>query len=225
MVNEHTFKVPLNMIISGSTMSGKTTLMKQILNNNIIPQIDWLIIMSPTMQYSRDYEEYIENTNPDSPKLKLVKVDKDFQNVAAEIVDSQKKLMLSNPNQTPQICILFDDLIGNKMIKNFGLLDEFSAKSRHINISMIFITQKISAISRTIRLNSSVVIILSNFNHSENEQFVAQYVPKKYKSKMLDKIENIFSKKYNYLLCDNRHPEVNKRLFINGTDSINFDEL
>jgi hypothetical protein len=218
------WKVPLNVCVYGSTGSGKTSYTKRILKEVLIPQIDYLIIMSPTMKYTEDWLEFKEQTDTESKELKLFKIDSDFEAVMNEIIESQSDLILANgQKKTPQILIVLDDMLGHKILGNTGLLAGFSAKSRHLNISLIFISQKISAIARTIRLNSSVVAVFSNFNHSENCAFVEQYANKKNRTKLLNKIDEIYNVDYNFILADNRNQKVSQRLLLNGEKVIDFD--
>ena len=220
------YKLPLNLSIVGSTGVGKTYRLKQILKDHMLPQADWLIIFCPTMQFSGDYDEFVENIDPESTKLKIAKVETDYENITAEIIESQTELVLNNKkDDVPQVICIFDDCLGSKMMGNYGMLSNFSAKSRHLNISMVFVSQRISGISRTIRLNSGVFILFSNFNHSENESWITQYVPKKYKSVMMDKLNQIFNVKYQFLLANNRESKVLSRLLINGEKIINFDAI
>ena len=182
--------------------------------------------MCPTMDLTGDYNEFVENHDPESPRLKVFKFTSDFENITAEIIESQNELLLEKKkSEVPQIVLLYDDILGSKMISNHGMLSNFSARSRHLNISMIFLSQRISGISRTIRLNSGVFILFSNFNHSENEQWVQQYTPKKYKSKVLDKINQLFNIKYQFLIANNREPKVMKRLLINGVKPVDFEGM
>jgi Cdc6-like AAA superfamily ATPase len=218
------WKVPLNMTIYGSTGCGKTTYAKQILKDFLIPQLDYVVIMSPTMRYTDDWNEFKENTDTESKALKLFKIDTDFEPVMTEIIESQSDLILANgQKKTPQIMVILDDMLDHKIISNHGVLAGFSAKSRHLNISLMFLSQRISAVARTIRLNSSIVALFSNFNHSENCTFVEQYVNKKNKTKLLNKLDKIFDVKYNFILADNRNQKVSQRLLLNGFKIIDFD--
>jgi hypothetical protein len=219
------FKVPLTICITGSTGCGKSTYAKKILREELIPQLDWVILLSTTDQYNHDYDFLPENLDSESDKLKVAKIYKDHDIVIDEVIDSQSDLMLNNKKKdVPQILMLFDDMIGSSSMSRFGSkLDIFSAKSRHLNISMIFISQRISAISRTIRLNSAIFVIFSSFNYSEVESFISQYIPKKFKKKVLDKLNTIFNVKYNYLLANNKNPKINERLLINGVKPLDFN--
>jgi DNA helicase HerA-like ATPase len=222
-MDDKLFKVPINIAICAPTGAGKTVLAKTILKDNLLKQIDYLIIMSPTLTVNDDFSEYKEKAEPDEYGPAVHKCDTNFAGIIDEVTESQYDLLTNPDNKKkdiPQILIIMDDIIGNSTVRFGSSLDSFTAKSRHYNMSFIFISQRISAISRTIRLNCAIFIVFSSWNYSELETFLEQYAPKKYKSKLREKIMYHLETPYNFILCNNRNNKVTQRMLLNGEKPI-----
>jgi Cdc6-like AAA superfamily ATPase len=219
------WKPPFNAIVVGSTGVGKSHYLKRMLREELLDRFDYVVIMSPTAIYSGDWDEFVEVTDPDDERTKLFKIGTDFESVISEIIESQSACILAHGKKnTPQLLLVLDDMLDARCISNHGVLAGFSAKSRHINVSLIIVSQRISAIARCIRLNSSIVVLFSNFNYSEVCTFVEQYVNKRHKSKLLAKLDQIYDVPYAFLLCDNRNPSQSKRLLLNGERVLQLDD-
>lgn len=55
--------------------------------------------------------------------------------------------------------IVFDDVIDDRSLKNDGLIQMIFTRGRHLHIGVIFNTQYLNAISKTMRVNSDIVIV------------------------------------------------------------------
>ncbi len=227
--------------ISGSTGSGKSYLTRQLLNNQLKGQFHYLFIFSPTTKLSLDWQsngfkESKENHKASFLNPKIIYVEEDFEKVAKDIFDKQSMLKVEYNKKkddkeeedtikkiVPQVLLIFDDLGNTPLFRFNGFLDKVCISSRHFNVSMIIITQRISAIPRTLRLNSSYFIIFNSFNYSEIERFAGEYVQKKYKKKLYNLLETIFSEDYNFIFANNKSNKVNERLYKNGVELINFE--
>lgn len=71
--------------------------------------------------------------------------------------------------QMKKVLFIYDDMMQDKLFKWYdSQLSMFSCLCWHYNISQIILTQKYNSIPNTIRLQSSLVILLTTDNYSEN---------------------------------------------------------
>lgn len=226
-------ELPSIISISGSTACGKSFLTRRLLNERLMSKLDYIFIFSPTSNLSRDWDDGFKETPVKSVDIypRIVHVNKDFEKVARDIFEKQGKIKTSlnaasdsekKNASTPRTLLIFDDLGNNPIFRFNGFLDKVCISSRHYNISMLIIAQRISAIPRTLRLNSAYFIVFNSFNYSEIERFLAEYVQKKNKKVLLDKLESIYNEPYNFIFCDNKTNSLNTRLYKNGTELIKF---
>jgi hypothetical protein len=211
---------PCNVVVAGSTKAGKTHLTKKILKEQILPKTDYLIILSPTCDISDDWDEFPEQPNPDLG-LVIQKFSADFKNIIEEMIDSQRALLRTHKkNNIPSITIVIDDCLGRSILRLGGLLDKFSVSSRHYNMTMFVLVQKIVGCPRTFRLNSAYCVLFNCSNFTELERFISEYVPKKYKKMLENHIEQIYNEDYNFILTENFNKKLKNRLLLNGEENI-----
>ncbi len=219
---KYKFKLPCNVIISGSTKSGKSYLTTNLLRDQLIPQVDYLIIFSPTIKIGNDYQEFKENDDEEKGVV-IKKFSENFREIFDEVVVSQKHILEQHKNnveEIPSILFIFDDMLGDPMLRLGGKLDKFSSRSRHYNISMFILVQKITAIPRTLRLNTANTILFNCANYSELERFLEEYCPKKYKKTLQNHLEEIYNQDYNFILTQNFCRKLKDRLLLNGDENI-----
>lgn len=222
------WSIPSIWCVVGSTKSGKTYLSKKIIRELIATgPIHNVFIFSPTLDLSGDWADF-----PDTPKWdlrkegrikKFEKVD-EFNSLIKDVFKQQEDIIKKHGKKhTPHVLLVLDDCCGTKLLSFGGYLDRISISMRHFNISCIVISQRLAGIPRQLRINSSYVILLSNYNMSEVEQFLEQFVLKKNKKYLHSIISDIFSEKYNYLISDNLNPVISQRLVKNGHEVIQWD--
>lgn len=215
-------KPHFNMVVSGATQSGKTYLTKQLLKHQLLKLFDYIIILSPTGNISHDWDEpYLkENHNPKKGKV-IQKFESDFQAVIQEVIATKKKLLQHHPrHKVPDTLIILDDLAGDKILRLGGFLDKISVSTRHYNVSMMILVQKITAVPRTFRVNTKYMVLFNATNFSELERFVVEYVPKRFQKILYSHIEEIFNEPYNFIFCNNFATQVKNRLYLNGIDNL-----
>ena len=220
------FKQHFNLLVVAPTNRGKSYLIQKEIWPRLKPKFDVLVICSPTLSLSGDYRDPIFEEDNKT----VFKIEKDILGALQEIIDSQKemfnmwKMDIIEKEEIPNICIIMDDCITDKSIFNFrGVLDSFSTKNRHYNMSFIVTSQRLSAIPRTLRLNAKYTILFSTYNMSETEQFMHQYCMKKHRKQLSEKIVEVFKTPYNFIFCNNDTHDISKRLLINGDQHISFD--
>lgn len=220
--------LPANIIVSGATMCGKTFLVSNLLKEQLLNQVDYLIFFSPTIKISRDFEDFQENYNMANsnkpPSTIIKKYHNNFTNNIKEIITSQETLFKmetdKDKKKLPKILFVLDDMVNDKALRYRGVIDNFSTKARHLNISIICLVQRISAIPKTFRLNAKYVFFFSAVNFKELETILEQYCSKKYISDVRKEIHYIFDEKYNFILAENFNPIQKERLLKNGQEKI-----
>ena len=183
-------------------------------------QTDYLIILSPTCDISSDWDEFPEQSDP-KRGLVVQKFNDDFKNVINEMIESQKRLLQHYPlKNIPSVVMIIDDCLGTSILRLGGLLDKFSVSSRHYNMSMFVLVQKIVGCPRTFRLNSAYCILFNCANYTELERFLSEFVPKKHKKLLENNLEEIYNQDYNFILTKNFERKLSNRLWLNGEENI-----
>jgi hypothetical protein len=145
---------PFRMIISGSSDSGKTTIMINLLMGD--------------KKVKKDGKRYIScndvlliGKHLDEPKWKIVE---DFYNTLAEQGEDVSFRALS-ANEIPDILefdptrsttVIFEDLV-NESKKIQEQIADYFTNGRHKNISPVYISQRFFAIHKTIRENTNYI--------------------------------------------------------------------
>lgn len=208
-----TIEVPFNMVLVGQTHSGKTTLAKKLITN-LKKEFDYIYIFCPTGELSQDWIE----------QEHLFTSPKEYGSKVKELFEQQKRIKLEyGKKRTPQILLVFDDCLTENILRFNSDLDKKSISTRHYNISVMVLSQRIAGIGRTFRLNSAYFILFNMFNYSELERFLDEFVPRKYKKQLEQQLESIFSEPYNFIFSNNRSTNLNERLYKNGIELLKFN--
>lgn len=216
--------LPTNVIISGSTRSGKTYRTKELLQQQLGSQADYIVVFCPTADVSGDWGE-TGNRDPEKGKVYIVFEDiDDFLPALKEIVKQQHDLVRTHGAKMkkkvlPQILVIMDDCLGLSLLKLGGFVDKLSTRSRHINLSLFILVQKITAVPRTMRLNSEYLILFSASNFSELERFLQEYMPKRMQKEFASHLEQIFNEPYRFVVCNNFESKLCNRVWIGDPKS------
>ena len=145
LISDKIFLHPFTCLIAGPTQSGKTTLLKKILENN-----QTYIDPPPTRVvycYSRWQESF------DVLKLTISNIEFYLGIIDVDELSKEQNNL-----------IILDDLM-TECTKDSAILNLFTIDSHHKNISVILISQNLFSqgkYSRTISLNCQYLVILNN---------------------------------------------------------------
>lgn len=204
-------KVPSGFFMTfvGARRSGKSTLIKKMLNSK-----DYLkdyfkeeniFIICPTLDLNDDYDNLSKARKFSTPDPQLL----------YDIMEEQKFNITSyGKKRTPEVLVIFDDCADNNILRFGGIIDTLAVRGRHFKINIMVSSQRMSAVSRTARLNSDFFIVFSPYNFSEIEQFIEQYVAKKDRKETIQKIQDVFEEPYAYIVVDNMERSPSKKLKI-----------
>ena len=193
-LNDLKFKHPFTMIVSGQTSSGKTVLVRRILNHweklIDINKSDFNVLWCYG-QMQNLYHETVPNVNINYFYGK----------------PTENTLNEYNPD-----LIVLDDLM-NELKDDQKTSDLFTKYSHHKNISVIFIIQNIfnqGKYMRNISLNSHYIIVMNGVRSSQQIVVLGSQIFAG-KTKALREVFNkATSRSYGYLLFD-LHPRTNQK--------------
>lgn len=209
------------MLIVGATLAGKSHLTKKLITGQLKDQIDYLIIVSSTNDISDDFNE---QEFPTGEFISKFNSPSDVEKVIEDVCVSQKGIMKTEGREEmPSVLVVIDDMTNTRALAFKGYLDKMSVKLRHYNISTMLLVQRLASAPRTYRLNCKYSILFNCSNFSELEQYIAQFVPKKYHKPLREKIIDIYNEPYNFIITLNFHGEIKNRLYKNGEELIEFD--
>lgn len=214
-------ELPANMSIVGSTKSGKTYLMKKMLKD-FLPKIDYLVILSPTCELSGDFKCFGNNTNPEEGTV-VHTFDNvsEFKSIINEIVSSQDKISRAHSKmETPSLFLVLDDCVNTNILSFKGIIDSLSTRSRHYNLSIAILAQRMRSIPSTFRLNTKYFILFSCSNMLEMERFLEEYCIKSERKNIRSALKTIYAEPYNFIFADNFQQNPTKRLLKNGKEYI-----
>lgn len=185
-IPSYVFKHPFTCMIAGPSKSGKTTLLKKILNSNKI------IIDKPPEKIVYCYSRWQDVFN----ELKSVVPTIEFKQGLPDI--QQFNSRINN-------LLILDDLM-SECGKEQSIKEIFTIDSNHQNLSVYFLTQNLfnnEKNNRTISLNCNYMIILNNPRDKLQLSYLArQMFPEnaKYLIECFD--DAVENKHYGYLLLD-----------------------
>jgi len=223
-------KFPNIVNITGSTRAGKSVLTRKIMEQYKYFW-DYIYICCPTMKASSDWKDWKDNSTQDEyPKIKHFTDPSTIEGHMREIYRQAKDVkesfqsdemkQIRQYQEPPQICIVLDDLAETNLLRFGSFLDKQSISTRHWNITLIVLAQRTCGTGRNLRLNSAYHIAFNCANFSELERITIERVPKKYRKEFEDKLEQIYSEPYNFMMFDAFNPNIKERLWKNGTELI-----
>lgn len=193
------------MSFIGARRSGKSTLMKKLLANDFKERFEEenIFIFCPSIDLNDDFEgmeKARKFANPD-------------ENVITAIMDEQlHNIKTYGKGRTPEVLIIFDDCADNRIIQFGGAIDKLAVRGRHYKICVMVSTQRMSALSRTARLNSDYFLVFSPYNLSETEQFLEQYVLKQDRKRTMKALQQYWNDPFVFVMVDNSERAQSKKI-------------
>ena len=175
---QHNLKWPYNpdhpyrILIIGSSGSGKTNALLNLINNQ--PDIDkiYLYVKDP---YESKYNFLINKR--ESTGLKNFNDPKAFIEYSNNMQDVYKIIEEYNTDKERKILIVYNDrtadMINNK--KLISVLTELFIRGRKLNIFLVFITQSYFKVPKDVRLNPTHFFIMKISNKRERQQIALNH--------------------------------------------------
>ena len=175
---QHNLKWPYNpdhpyrILIIGSSGSGKTNALLNLINNQ--PDIDkiYLYVKDP---YESKYNFLINKR--ESTGLKNFNDPKAFIEYSNNMQDVYKIIEEYNTDKERKILIVYNDrtadMINNKKLNS--VLTELFIRGRKLNIFLVFITQSYFKVPKDVRLNPTHFFIMKILNKRERQQIALNH--------------------------------------------------
>lgn len=208
------------MTIASPRGAGKTTFVNHLLQNQLYRKFNYVVICSPSQQLNSDYDQITDDIikRPIKPnKEYLIKLhdESKFEEVVDELRKSNVHIIeTQGRNKCPDVLLILDDCLDSNVTRFRGKLDRIGHSGRHYKTSVIISQQRLSSISRSIRINSTFIIMFLPFSVTEIEQFLIQFASKKKRDYILDMMETVFEIPYSFIMLDNTKRNIKDRLYI-----------
>ena len=163
---------PYRILIIGSSGSGKTNALLNLINNQ--PDIDKIYLYAKD-PYDKKYQ-YLINKR-EKVGINHFNDPKAFMEYSNNMQDVYKNIEDYKPIKKRKVLIIFDDMIAD-MINNNKLnpiVTELFIRGRKGNISIVFITQSYFKVPKDLRLNSTHFFIMKIPNKRELQQIALNH--------------------------------------------------
>lgn len=208
--------------IAAPRKSGKSYLIKTLLQNGLMNQFEHVVIMCPTLQYNDDYLEFKSNEKvtmiSDIQASDIKNLFNDQASCMKKVRDRERYEKNLPKLYCPRTLLILDDCIDSGVLSFRGIVDKIAERGRHINLSCIISSQRISAVSRSIRLNSDYFIIFSPYSVSEMEQYLEQFVSKDERKQIRETLLRVFDTPYQFIVLDNTEKVPHQKLKRSNAD-------
>lgn len=198
-----------SMLITGSSGSGKTQLLKKILKS-CNSKYDYFVVLCPSLDFSGDYEDFEQNK-------KFTLFNEYDPNVISEVMETQSDIIKRHgKTRCPKVVLILDDCL--EFLKQHSLIEKVFFKGRHINISPIVLVQKLKGVSTILRVNTRYAVFFRAGNSNEIEHFLEAYTGKRERGKIENELIEWFKQPYSFLWADFKTQDFKERymLGVNG---------
>lgn len=187
---------PARVMFSGSSGSGKTNLILQLISNKkfLKGYFDLIFLFSPTGLVDDVFDAVI----PKIIKKKHV-FDKPDPDVLQQLFDKQTAFVKEHGiDKAARLLVILDDIIDNKTVMNSKPLSQLFFRGRHIGISVWVSTQSYNKVPRALRMQLSNAIIFKP-KKSEMKVICADACPGHLEHKEFEKLINYATaERYNF---------------------------
>lgn len=213
--NKHCLKHPFRTLINGSSGSGKSVVIGNIVLNDQLFRnfFTKIIIISPNYLTDNTYgaiEEYAEQLEK-SHKFELIAFPTFDEDQMLEILDEvkedlkkgkerfKKSKSTNKSRYIPRTLIILDDVIDDLHLLNSKFLKLLFTRGRHLGLSTIIATQSYKAVPRTLRLNMTNLIFFKPRNQGEQDRIYEEVIKGFSKSEFNQLINHIFSEQFKFI--------------------------
>lgn len=196
-------KLHFSMLVIGSSGSGKSVLVFNLIDRFYKDCFDMTILISPTGK-----------TDDIQAALQLKMVISDMQKAEEalqKIMDIQSEsIKKKGYENTKKILIYFDDVVGDQKFMNSKVMMNAFIKNRHYNFSVILCSQYYKAIPRRMRMQSACTFFF-NCPETEMQTIAEDFEPPGVGRKaFIAKLQEILSEKYQFITIMMRSDWANR---------------
>jgi len=184
-------------LITGRRNKGKTSLLVKML-------------LHPQLLRNKFHEVYLINPTYESnaEKYQCVKFTEVITKFDTDVIEGIKERCTEQIAEDPKrnFLLILDDCMSEEDFKSdqsHHILNDFACNSRHINLSVVILSQVYKGVSLTVRRQLDYLIFFSNCNHQELGSLYEEYGfnTKRSFMEILDK--QVFKDKHDFLFIDN----------------------
>ena len=206
---------PGTTCIVGSTGSGKTTIVGNLLNQNrmLKDYFDkiYIFCLSPCTTLIDNVKQIDEDdmyTDDDPEKLtKLYEVNK-------------KAVKDLGFKRAPHTLFILDDIVQSNKFMNSKILTDIFFGGTHAKCSLWCLSQNWMSIPRRLRMNSHAVILCHGVNNTEIERFATEWQSAYLKkNEFIKLVEYCLDKPYSFMFVNGTNPNK-KEMYRCGFDSV-----
>lgn len=216
---------PFMLALAAPRGSGKTNFINTGLNNKWIAEYDHIHIITPSGRLNHDYDDAVKHEHvhlhTDADKPFITELFSKMYDVKECVIEREKDIELGYelPSLTcPKTLLILDDCVDSGLFSFRGVVDKIAERGRHVWLSCIVSSQRLSAISRSVRINCDIFIIFCPYQAQEFEQYIEQFVFKHQRQSLYHQVEDIFSKEYQFLFIDNTIRRMGEKLKTSNAD-------
>lgn len=206
---------PGTMCVVGSTGSGKTTIIGNILNQKSMLKDYFDKIYIFCLSPCRTLIDNVKQIDEDDVFLD------DDPDKLSELYEAQKKSIKNvGFKRSKHILFILDDIVQSNKFMNSKALTDIFFGGTHAKISLYLLSQNYMSIPRRLRMNCHSLILCHGVNNTEIERFSDEYQSPYMKKKEFTKlVEFCLAKPYSFMFVNNTNP--NKKLkFRCGFDNV-----
>jgi hypothetical protein len=196
--------VPFCMMAVGFSRSGKTNAIMSILDMLGFKDI-WgnnIFLFTGTKGLNDDYKDIVDEkrTFDGFNRTKIL-----------EVIEKQEGIIRRlGKKYAKHVLIICEDLADEGSFNNSKLLQRIAFRGRHALVSIIVSSQKLSSISRGVRINSTYIAAFRP-SGSEEEWYYNEFIPKRLVKQAQVVFNKVWDEPYQFLLIDRLTKDPNRR--------------
>lgn len=207
-INPELPKPPFRWILVGSSGSGKTNLIKNILFEKkwgYVKYFDEIYVFSGSKDDLEEYKGYANKLNLQNKMGFYQKFDDaGIKKICDEVEEDNNSIRIKNP---VRCLFVMDDQICNNVssISKLNSIDEIMIRGRHAHISCIVSTQKYTALNQNIRkLNASAITIFQQTNRQDLESVAKDHSDLMNPNELLELFRQHLKEKFSFITIDTK---------------------
>lgn len=199
---------PFLMTIVAPRNSGKTNLLLDALTdeNKYRGKFDVIFVWSRTYHLDPKWK----NIN-----LPIGSIFKEFNE--ADVADLMATAEYVNRTEPVNTLFIFDDMITDGIMnpRRMGELEAIAVRGRHMNVSIVILTQQYLALSPPVRNNTTNMVIFRVRNGDEMEKIARENREGLTIDEFKDMLNDVTSERYSFLHINNQNPNPAERFHKN----------
>ena len=216
-------KLPFRSVILGSSGSGKTILLQNMIIDIYKGLFERIYIFSPSIEVDyqtwKPVKDYIEKDlklkETDDEKFYYSEYDPE---ALSKIIDTQRKIIEYQKKKKKkkwQILIVIDDFADSpEFSRNSKLLHGLYTRGRHSQISTVVATQKFNALHPIIRVNASELFVFRLRNNQDLQTFIDEVSALVDKQTLLEMYKMATKEAFSFLYIKLTAKDINDMFYI-----------